>query len=198
MLPDSPNVKKKAHLLLMRHLREEIFRRAPILRGIRHIVQHEGHEHHYETVDGKERETDYRELAATMSLTRREMRTADFQIVLAKVSEMAETFAEEQSKRLYATASEAAASVGNVVDAGGKLTKEALLACMRKVEWSFDPRTGEARRPTLSLHPDTFAKVKDDLKKWEHDPEFRAALSDIEHQQRLQWNDRQSRRRLVD
>lgn len=198
MLPDYPTVKKKAHRLLMRHVREEIFRRAPILREIRHIVQHEGHEHHYETVDGKERETDYRELAASMSLTRREMRTADFQMVLAKVSEVAETFAEEQSRCLYATAAEAATSEGNVVDAGGKLTKEAFLTCMRKVEGSFDPRTSEARPPTLFLHPDTFAKVKDDLKEWEHDPEFRAALSDIEHQQRLQWNDRQSRRRLVD
>ena len=45
----------------------------------------------------------------------------------SKFDDIAETFAEAQSQILFATVSEAAESVGNVVDAKGKLTKEAFL-----------------------------------------------------------------------
>ena len=198
MLPDYPNIKKKVHSLLMRHLKEEIVRRSPILKGIRQTVQHEGRGGTHGDVDGRESPINYKEVVAGFSLTRDEMRQPDFQLVVSKFGEVAETFAEQQSKILFATVSESATSVGNVVDAKGKLTKEAFLELMRKTQMSFNPQTGEPRRPTIVLHPDTLAKIKDDLESWEQNPEFTAALSAIEQQQRLDWRDRESRRCLVD
>ena len=198
MLPDYPRIKKKVNILLMRYLKAAVFRCSPILKEIRQTVQHEGREGTYGDVDGKESPIDYKEVVADFSLTRDEMRQPDFQLVVSKYAEMAETFAEEQSKILFATVSEAAASVGNVVDAKGKLTKEAFLECMRKMQWSFNPQTGEPQRPTMVLHPDTLAKIKDELESWDQDPEFKAALSAIEQQQWLDWRDRESRRRLAD
>ena len=60
-------------------------------------------------------------------MTRDEMRNGSFQTIVSKFDDIAETFAEAQSQILFATVSEAAESVGNVVDAKGKLTKEAFL-----------------------------------------------------------------------
>ena len=198
MLPDYPSTKKKVNSLLRSYLKEEIVRRSPILKEIRQTVQHEGREGTYEDVDGRESPIEYKEVAAGFSLTRDEMRQPNFQLVVSKFAEMAETFAEEQSKMLFATVSEAAESVGNVVDAKGKLTKEAFLELMRKMQGSFNPQTGEPQRPTMVIHPDTLAKIKDDLESWEQDPEFMAALSAIEQQQQLDWRDRESSRRLAD
>ena len=55
-------------------------------------------------------------------MTRDEMRNGSFQTIVSKFDDIAETFAEAQSQILFATVSEAAESVGNVVDAKGKLT----------------------------------------------------------------------------
>ena len=67
-------------------------------------------------------------------MTRDEMRNGSFQTIVSKFDDIAETFAEAQSQILFATVSEAAESVGNVVDAKGKLTKEAFLELLGKVE----------------------------------------------------------------
>ncbi len=198
MLPDYPSVKQKTSSLLRRYLKEEIVRRSPILKEIRQTVQHEGCEGTFGDVDGRESPIEYKEVTAGFSLTRDEMRQPDFQLVLSKFAAMAETFAEGQSRILFDTVSEAAESVGNVVDAKGKLTKETFLELMRKMQGDFNPQTGEPQRPTMVLHPDTLAKITADLESWETDPEFMAALSAIEQQQRLDWRDRESSRRLAD
>ena len=198
MLPDYPSIKKKVDSLLRRHLMEEVVRRAPILRGIRRTVQHEGCGRAYGDVDGRENTMEYKEITAGLALTWDEMRQGNFESVMSKFEEMADTFAAEQSKILFATASEAADSVGNTVDAKGKLTKEAFLECMRKIQWSFNRQTGEPQHPTMVLHPETLEKNKADLESWGEDPKFLAALSAIEQQQRLDWRDRESRRRLAD
>ena len=198
MLPDFPNIKRKVGSLLRSHVKEEIFRRSPILKEIHRAVQHEGCGGTYKEVDGKENLIEYEKIATELSMTRDEMRCGSFQTIVSKFDEIAETFAEAQSKILFATVSEAAESVGNVVDAKGKQTKEAFLEMVGKVEWGFDPQTGEPRRPTLVVHPETLEKIKDDVEKWKQDPVFLVAMSEIEQRQRLACRDRESRRRLAD
>lgn len=198
MLPDYPNVKKKVHSLLLSRVKEGILRRSLILRQIPRTVQHEGSEGTYKDVAGRENQIEYREIAAARSLTRDEMRQGNFQSIMSKCDEIADTFAAEQSKILYAAIGEAAESVGNVFDTKGKLTKEVFLEMRRKMQWDFNPHTGEPQYPTMVLSPKVLEKIKHDLESWEQDPKFVAAMSAIEQQKRLEWRDRESCRRLVD
>ena len=198
MLPDFPNIKRKVGSLLRSHVKEEIFRRSPILKQIHQTVQHEGYGGTYKEVEGKENQITYEKISAKFSMTRDEMRNGSFQTIVSKFDDIAETFAEAQSQILFATVSEAAESVGNVVDAKGKLTKEAFLELVGKVEWGFDQETGEPRHPTLDVHPETLEKTRDDMEKWQQDPHFLTAMSEIEQRQRLNCHDRESRRRLAD
>ena len=198
MLPDYPHMKKEVQDILMRYVKEGVFRRAPILRGIRRTAQHEGDKHPYTDVDGNENQIEYEEFATHVSITREELRHGTFQVVLSKYDEIAEAFAEAQSRMLFATVSEAAASVGNVVHANGPLTKETFLELLETVQRDFHPRTGEPQPLSMVLHPDTLARIEHDLKRWEEDPQFLSSLSRIEQRQRLAWRDRESRRRLVD
>ena len=198
MLPDYPRIKQKADALLRQYVKDQIPEVAPLLKGIGRTVQHEGDEGTYEDVDGREGQIEYESIAAGLEITRDEMRHASFSVVIAKCKEMAESLAEDLSKMMFATASEAAESVGNVVDAKGKPIRESLLEMHRKVQLDFNPRTGEPAYPTLVVHPETLEKIKDDLKSLEGDPEFQAELSKIRQKQWMDWCDRESRRCLVD
>lgn len=198
MLPDYPHIKKEVQDILLRYLKERVFEHAPILRGIRRTAQHEGDKHLYSDVDGNADQIEYEEFATCESITRQAMRHGTFQVVLSTYDEMAEAFAEAQSKMLFATVSEAAASVGNVIHANGPLTKETFLELLETLQRDFHPRTGEPRSLSMVLHPDTLATIEHDLKSWEEDPQFVASLATIEQRQRLAWRDRESRRRLVD
>lgn len=198
MLPDYPNIKKRIDSLLLRHLKDEMQRRSPILGQITRAQQHEGHGGTQGDVAGKTSPIEYKKTEAEMVLTRDEMRSVSFDEVMSKVGEMAETLAGAQTRTLFSTVSEAAESAGNVVDGKGRLTQETFLDVVRKVQTDFDPRTGEPRHPTLVVHPDTWEKIKEDVETWDQDPDFNASLAEIEQAQRIAWRDREARRRLVD
>ncbi len=117
---------------------------------------------------------------------------------MAKFKRTAESLAEAQGKMMFTTASEAAESVGNVVDAKDMPIREALLEVQRKVQLDFDPRTGEPRHHTMVVNPEMFEKIKDDLEGLERDPGFLAELAEIRQKKWMDWRDRESRRRLVD
>ena len=198
MLPDYPKIKQKADALLKQYFNDQIPEAAPFLKNIGRAVQHEGDEVTYEDVDGREGRIEYESMTAGLEITRDEMRHGSFSAIMAKYKKMAKSLAEDLSKMMFTTVSEAAESVGNVVDAKGKPIREALLEMQRKIQLDFDPRTGEPVQPTIVLHPETFESIKDDLKRLERDPEFLAELSKIRQKQRKDWDDRESRRRLVD
>ena len=198
MLPDYPKIKRRADAFLRRYLKDEISKSAPFLSGIGRTVQHEGDEGSYEDVDGREEHIEYETMTAGLEITRDEMRHGSFSVIMAKYKRLAEILAEAQKKMMFAKVSEAAESVGNVVDAKDKPIREALLEMQRKIQLDFDPRTGEPRHHTMVINPETFDKIKDDLESLEGDSEFLAELSEIKQKQWMDWRDRESRRRLVD
>ena len=198
MLPDFPNAKKHFDHLFSRQLRAEIARRAPLLAKIHHSRQHEGQRWVFTGVEGHADGGIYKKLEARFALTREEMKEESLAGVFAKLGELAEQLAKAQSDDLYEKVSHAADSVGNVVRADGQFTKEHFLEMVRKIQTDFDVNTQEPRHASVVLHPDTWAKIKDDVESWEQDAEFLQSLREIENQQRVAWRDRESRRRLVD
>ncbi len=198
MLPDFPAVKRKFDTLFIRHLKGEINRRAPLLAQIRRGRQHEGASWDFKGLDGHSDGGEYEKIEAAFELTREEMKQETLDGVLKKVGDLAEQFARAQSEAMFAKVTEAAEGVGNVVNAGGNFEKEHFLEMARRVQTDFDRVTQEPRNLSVVLHPDTWARIKDDVKTWEDDPKFVAALKEIEEQQRIAWRDRESRQRLVD
>ena len=197
MLPDYPNVKRRTNEHFRRRLNQQILKHAPILAQIRRTAQHEGSQGSYEDVDNHENQIAYEKLTADASLTREEMRFGNVETIIVRCDAMARAFAEQLSAILYRTISEAAASAGNVFDAKGELTKETFLEMRRTLQLDFDPHTGDARYPTLLVNPETWERLKPALDSWDQDPEFIAALSEIDQQHKIDWHDRESSRRLV-
>lgn len=198
MLPDYPKLKERAIMLLTMHVRNMRLRHSSILPQISTAVQHEGERLAYRDVDGNENRTQPKQFEASVQLTKDEMRQGRFEDVLHKFGEMARIFSQEQEKYILEEVAKSAEAIGNVTDAKGEMTKEHLLESLRKVQWGFDPATGEPQRPELFLSPEALEKYRSRFESWQRDPEFLAELADIEKQQRIDWNDRESRRRLVD
>ena len=198
MLPDYPRLKERATKLLTMHVRNMRLKHSSILPQISTAVQHEGERFAYRDVDGNENRPQPKQIEASVQLTRDEMRQGRFEDVLQKFGEMARVFSQEQERHILEEVAKSAEAIGNVTDAQGELTKEHILESLRKVQWGFDPVTGEPQRPALFLSPKSIEKYRSRFESWQRDPEFLAELDAIEKQQRIDWHDRESRRRLVD
>lgn len=198
MLPDFGRVKKRANRDLSRWVRQQVPAVTPLVRGVATLNQHEGRVSVMTRLDASESTIDYQKLEVSFELTRAEMRQSDIGVLRRKLADVAVRIGEAQTKRMLEIASEAAASVGNVVHAGGELTPEMLLEVLRRVQMDFDERTLQPQ-PGFSwvMHPDTAAKVLPKAKEWEKDPKFRAEYERIIAKKREEWRDREADRKLV-
>ena len=198
MFPDFPIVKERGNRLLLSWTQSQIPLISPLLRGVSRTRQYEGATGEIIRPDASSAKLEYPPTEFEFVLSREEMKEFDLQRLQAKLLELAKHFADSQKKQMLQKVSQAAESVGNVVDAQGKLTKEHILEMFRRVQMDFDPVTGEPRMPTLVAHPDTIAKLMEQAKEWEKDPEFLAEHERIMETKKDEWNARESNRKLVD
>jgi hypothetical protein len=94
---------------------------------------------------------------------------------------------------MYEMVSDAAASVGNVVDAKatGSIA-ESFLEMLRKTEVGVD-RDGTISMPQLHVHPDTWVKMEEELRS--QPPEFGAEVERIQAEKAEAAFDREATRK---
>lgn len=110
----------------------------------------------------------------------------------------AEAFIEAHHKMLFAKVDQVTEKAGNVTDARGKpFSPELLLDALERIELSFD-ETGNAKMPTMIMHPSLLESIKGKVPEWEQDPAYRRRLAEIIERQRTAWIDRENRRLLAD
>jgi hypothetical protein len=78
----------------------------------------------------------------------------------------------------------------------GNLTQQDVLRMFDMVEHNFD----EAGNPTqkLVLGPELAAEFRKKFEEWSQDAQFTQKLEDIKQRKRLEFDEREARRRLVD
>jgi hypothetical protein len=79
----------------------------------------------------------------------------------------------------------------------GELQFDQLLAIWEKMEVDFG-NDGLPRWPTIVLHPEARAEVMAKLPQWHEDPECRKKWAALVLQKRKEFDERETRRRLVD
>jgi hypothetical protein len=199
MLPEFPELKRKLNRLLARMLREQLPLVAPLLEDISTFTQHEGKRGELTRADSSTDSTDFEIARIGVEISKDDMRVFSPEKIRRRIRDFAEQLAEHQSRLMLTRVGEAAAAVGNSVDAKGELKPEHLLDAMRSIHVDFDPETLKPK-PGLKfvLHPDTAAKLMPKVKEWEQDPAIIAELQKIEDHQREEWRAREARRTLVD
>jgi hypothetical protein len=116
--------------------------------------------------------------------------------IMRRIDGVAQKLADELAKNIYGVASEAAQEVGNVVKAHGKITGEAILEVLEKIEIPFDDE-GNPELPSIHIHPDMTETLKEALLSLRENPDLRARHEELLRRKKEIWRAREARRKLV-
>jgi hypothetical protein len=114
-----------------------------------------------------------------------------------KARELGQGFGKQMWEMVIGAVEQAVAETGYQVKVRkGNLTQQDVLKMFDLVEHNFD----EAGNPTqqLVLGPELAAEFKKRFEEWSQDTAFMEKLEDIKQRKRLEFNEREARRRLVE
>jgi hypothetical protein len=128
-------------------------------------------------------------VSAGLTLRRAPIRRGDFLELWLSIDDMAKQMATGMAKGMFATLDTVTAAMGNVFDAGGKSTYDAMLEMLESMEFSLtdDDRLS---MPTMVLSPEHFQKLPAPT------PEQRARLEELQERKLNELLARRRRRRL--
>lgn len=111
---------------------------------------------------------------------------------------MAESIKEQQIRTLLSAVERVAEKVGNVVQAGGRpFTFDTWLEALDRIHMEFDD-SGNPQFPTFLLSPEMFLHMREQISAWETNDDYARRLAELVARKRLEWNARESNRKLVD
>jgi hypothetical protein len=198
MLPDYPELKRKLREDLNQQLQLLVIHNAPLVREIRQSCQAEGDRFTYENTEGEHVTKKFREISAEFevpaNLSSAEM-NEQFRV---KMVEAAKAIAQQSEGMLFSTMEEVTTRVGNTFDARGRPFEPNMLWDMiERMQMDFDEKTGEPKLPTVVLHPDMMKAIAPKIPEWEADPQMQKRRREVLARKKVEWNDRESLRKLV-
>jgi len=199
MLPDFPKIISELHNLINIRLRHRVRTGDPVISMVRHAFQHEGDQMILGTVEGKQRELNYKEFKSVFRISKEEIKSLTIEDVIKKTDSVADEITGHMARMMFATIDQAAKEGGTEIDGGGKpFTFERFLEAIDKSWIDFDEKTGQPHMPSLVMHPNLYAKIKDKLQEWERNEEYRKRFDKIMKRKYKEWYDRESNRKLVE
>lgn len=198
MLPDFPKLKKDIHRFFLLRQFDEARNSDPLLSRIRHYLQHEGDGGSYETMDGYKKDKNYQLFEANYQITVDDIINSDFEVILKKFYEMGLEATSQIARHSFKEIGKAVDEVGNSINANGPITKELFLETIKKIQIDFDEETGEAKMPTMYIHPSQADSVRKMIQDAESDPQNKMKFDKIMIQKKEEYIDREANRKLVD
>ncbi|HEV7744177.1 MAG TPA: hypothetical protein VGO56_04195 [Pyrinomonadaceae bacterium] len=172
--------------------------RAPLVAEIGVVAQHEGKGGSYETEDGMVKLIEPQHVSVPLESPVVSSPSFGYDDALRMVHEAAEKMAREQTRMLFAKVHEAVEEVGNSLDAQGQpLRAELILEMWERMQFDFD-ELGKPKMPTLVFNPVQRSNVVEQFRRLKNEPQLRMREEEIMNRKRLDWYDRESRRKLVD
>lgn len=198
MLPDFPSLKREIAQRLARAA-EQAAHGAPLLRETPSFRQHEGSRSQLFRPDGSQASMNFdKAVTATATIKIDDVRREGGAASVRAMREIADQMAEAMTRHMLETVNEAAEEIGNVVDAKGRqLSPELIIEALEKMELSFD-ESGDWQPPTFVIHPDTAARMKEQIEALDKDPNTKDRVDSIVKRKREEWRAREARRALVD
>jgi len=161
-------------------------------------THHEGERWTMKRADGSSDSSEYNTLETVFSIDINDVPTLTLDKVMQKLDDAAREMAKQMSQGIYKSINELTQKYDQVIDSKGKgLTKETFLETFERVTISFD-KQGNPIFPSLIMHPNTWERVREDAASWDDDPDFKTRHAAILESKRIEWSDRESRRKLVD
>lgn len=199
MLPDFVELKERLEALAKRRLRQYVHERDPVMREIRHMYIHEGRGSRYRTMDGTEDRMELKPSVAELCATPDEILGWSLEEVLKRIDGLGEQMLSQIVPAMFGKVKEVTDRTGNLVNAGGQpFSFEVFIAGIEKVWIDFDDETGEPKLPTIVVPPEIAERLRTILPEWEQNEDYKRRLAEVIETKRQAWNDRESRRKLVE
>lgn len=171
----------------------------PFLANLPRYVVHEGQATILHRADATADTSTLQIADAGLSFTREEMRKLDLTEYVKKLRDVGKQLAAQEASYMFGKINEAAATVGNIADAGGKpFGKELFLEALERIEISFDPLTEEPLGPAVVIPESRKAQFLAEMATWDDDEDFKREHDQLIARKREEWRDRESNRKLVD
>ncbi|WP_162909438.1 hypothetical protein [Aggregatilinea lenta] len=195
MLPDFPIQKNKLMDFWNEYLIRKQYHYAGFVGNIPSFRHHEGGKWRIERIDGSVSESGYEAIEANFTLQNDEIPFLTPAEIAQKLDQVAREIAGKVSRSTFKKLSEYAVTDGNVESE--PIGPDTFLHALEKIDLSFDS-SGNPVNPTIVMSPMLWDAIKDDIPKWEQDPEFEKQHSQIIDRKREDWRVRESNRKLVD
>jgi hypothetical protein len=197
MLSDFPKIKRKLQEGMTQYL-QDLVRQDPLLSQIKHEHHFEGNRMSMKTENGVQESSGYKEISGGLQIKKEDIITKGPGAFIENIQKMAEEIQKKQVKFVLNDIKEITDKTGHVVNGKGQpFTFELFMELFKKIWIDFDDQ-GNPYFPTLVISPEMGVKIKDKLKEWESNPEYRKKFEELIEQKRKEWNDRESHRKLVD
>lgn len=198
MLPDFPTQKKKLAEIWHQYLYQRYREYLGFWSQLPTHNHPEGGSWSIERADGTKDTQEYRKLESMFFVTVEEAPTLTADLIRKKLDMVARDMAQQTSQGIFETLNDNLEKHGQLVDAEGRpFSKELFLELLEKVEFDFT-KDGKPILPSLLMHPRLYETIKDVIATWETDPGFATKHEQIIELKRMNWRDRESRRKLVD
>lgn len=198
MLPDFPKLRIELTRRLQSEFKKQTRLRAPLVAQIKVVAQHEGKGGSYQTEDGEIKAIDQKQVSVPVESPLASGPSFGYEDAFKKVDEAAEKMARKETKILFASLNEAVEEVGNAIDAQGQpLSAELILKAWETIQIDFDEK-GNPKMPTLVFNPIQKQNVEEQFRRLKNEPQLMERHQEIMNRKRLDWYDRESRRKLVD
>jgi hypothetical protein len=141
--------------------------------------------------------SDFQNISSEFTFTREMIIATDFDAFVDEIARGALAMYESQQRTLFSQLSDLTERAGQTVDAGGKLTWEAWMQTLEKLDLQFDER-GDWIAPTLVIHPSNQADFERVFQEASADPRKRKQLEQLLQSRRGELYAKEANRKLAD
>ncbi len=197
MLPDYPNIKS----ILSKHFLDYIFQEKdkmiyPFSEAPRH-KSFEGNLTRYIREDGTVENSKYEEYALNFEINLKDINNLSLQDIFKKLQEIAYELAKKEIDLFNKAIDHAATNVGNKFDIEGEpLQVEHFFRMLDKIHIEFD-KDGKPIMPSIiagKSAAEAFLELSDSI---ESTPDYKVRYEQLIEKKRMEWNDRETARKLV-
>jgi hypothetical protein len=148
--------------------------------------------------DGFSEESEYAEISGGIEVKREEIISKGLSAFEGTLINAAEQIKKQKAELLLNKIKEISEKTGNVANGQGKpFSFELFLELLEKMQIDFD-ESGNPSIPTLVISPKQAAFLKEKMPEWERNEAYQKKYKEIIDKKRVEWNDRESNRKLVD
>lgn len=197
MLPDYPKIKKDIQKRFSEAIKEEM-QKDPLLSSLRVRMINEGNTVVSSSVEGFSERIEYKEISAKFEIKNEEIIEKGPDAYFSRVKQIAKDMGKQQSQMFIKKMDEVVQRTGNIVNAKSRpLSPQLILEALEKIAIDFDEH-GNPIFPTLVVSPQQYKKIKEEIPKWESNPDLRRRHMEVMEKKRKEWLDRENSRKLVD